>query len=246
MVPALSEVVQALEDDLKTYETANSWSLNYFKVQNKRYEQQIRLFQQFYKDGPILEIGALPCHFTYYLQKLGYPVTGLDIAPERAQAFIDRHGLRVKQCNMETERLPFEDNHFHFIFFNEVFEHLRIDPISNLKELRRILHPDGHLMLSTPNLYSVRNVKNLILGKGFDNPYRQFEKLHSLGHMGHVREYTLGQVKEFLVKTGFDVRYSRFDDFNHRLKGPASVLHLLGNVFPGLRAILTVICQKSN
>lgn len=243
---AVSEALKELENDLHAHEAADSWSLNYFKVQQFRYQKQIALFQQFYQSGDILEIGALPCHFTYFLKKMGYPVIGLDIAPERAQGFIDRHSLNVLKCNMETESLPFEDNRFHFIFFNEVFEHLRIDPISNLKELNRVLHPDGHLMLSTPNLYSIRNVKNLMLGKGFDNPYKQFEKLHSLGHMGHVREYTLGQVREFLTNTGFTIKHHQFDDYNHKMKGAAAVLNLFSSAVPGLRAIQTVICQKKS
>ena len=239
-----SDMLKALERDLLQHESANSWSLNYFKVQNQRYQKQLKTFQEYYKAGAVLEIGALPCHFTYLLNQMGLPVTGLDIAPERAQDFIDRHQIEVIKCNMETEKLPFEDNYFHFIFFNEVFEHLRIDPIANLKELQRVLHPEGFLMLSTPNLYSIRNVKNMLLGKGFDNPYQQFEKLHSLGHMGHVREYTLAQVKEFVEKTGFEVVYSRFDDYNHKLKGAASLLHIFTSIFPGLRAIQTVICKK--
>jgi hypothetical protein len=35
--------------------------------------------------------------------------------------------------------------------------------------------------------------------------YRQYEKLESLGHMGHVREYTTREVCDFLTRVGFRV-----------------------------------------
>lgn len=48
--------------------------------------------------------------------------------------------------------LPFEDNTFDFVFALEIMEHVE-SPTSMLTECRRVLKPDGALILSVPNPY---------------------------------------------------------------------------------------------
>ncbi len=179
------------------------WSLNYFNNHQKRYLFDLKLIEKTYSQGKILEIGSAPYHLTFLLKKAGYDVVGVDIDPERQKNFLANAGLDIFKNNIETEALPFPDNSVELIIFNEVFEHLRINPIKTLKEINRVLSPSGKLILSTPNLYSLQNIVNLILGKGFDDPYDQFDRLEKIGHMGHVREYTIKQVRKFLKNTGF-------------------------------------------
>lgn len=195
-----------LREDLSLVNSSiQEWNVEYFRNQKDRYLSDLSLVQRYYRDGDILEIGGCPFHFTSILKKSGYPVVSLDIAPERFHAFIEKHNIKVIKCDIENEKLPFKDYQFRLILFNEVFEHLRIDPISTVEEINRVLHPEGFLILTTPNLCSLNNMFSFIHRQGFDEPYQEFEKLHTLGHMGHVREYTPGQVKQFLHKTGFEV-----------------------------------------
>lgn len=181
------------------------WNVEYFNNHKDRYLSDLSLVQKYYQEGDILEIGGCPFHFTFILKKSGYSVVSLDLDSERFHDFIEKHDIKVIDCDIENEKLPFQDNQFRLILFNEVFEHLRIDPISTIEEINRVLHPDGFLILTTPNLCSLNNMFSFIHRQGFDEPYLEFEKLHTLGHMGHVREYTPGQVKQFLQKTGFEV-----------------------------------------
>ncbi len=180
-----------------------NWSRNYLHNHKKRYLHDIKLVEENYNTGKILELGSAPYHLTFILKEMKLPVTGVDISPERFSNFIDSQNLEIVKCNVETEKLPFENNTFHLILFNEIFEHLRINPIATLREINRVLHPDGILILTTPSLYSIRNVVYLLLGKGFDDPYEQFKRIEDIGHMGHVREYTGKQIKKFLANTGF-------------------------------------------
>jgi SAM-dependent methyltransferase len=221
-----------------------NWSRNYLHNHKKRYQHDIRLIKENYQTGRILELGSAPFHLTNILKEMELPVTGVDIAPERFDGFIKSQKLEVVKCNVETEKLPFKDNEFHLILFNEIFEHLRINPIATLREINRVLHPDGILILTTPNLYSIRNVIHLMLGKGFDDPYDQFKRLEEIGHMGHVREYSGKQVKKFLTNTGFKSRALQFKSFD-TLKGSWIVFTPLRKLFSGLNSFQIHVCSKA-
>jgi SAM-dependent methyltransferase len=161
------------------------------------------------KDAAIIEFGAVPLLLTASLARLGYSITGVDIAPERFSRAINDLALEVVRCNIETERLPFHDSQFDVALFNELFEHLRINPIFTMREVHRILKPGGLLFLSTPNLRSLAGLANFLLRNRCysceSDPYDEFSELEGLGHMGHVREYTTREITEFLGRIGFEV-----------------------------------------
>lgn len=242
--PELINKIDSLLKQNSTDSELDNWSQNYLHNHAKRYKHDIQLIKQNYQTGKILELGSAPFHITYILKEMNFPLTGVDISPERFSNFIKEQKLDIKKCNIDNEKLPFEDNSFHLILFNEIFEHLRINPIAALREINRVLHPDGILILTTPNLYSIRNVINLILGKGFDDPYDQFKRLEDIGHMGHVREYSGKQVKKFLVNTGFKSKSLEFKSFD-TLKGSWVIFSPLRKIFSGLNSFQIHVCSKA-
>ena len=157
----------------------------------------------------ILEFGSIPLVLTVALKQYGYQVVGCDIAPERYSSTIQSTGLNITKCNIETETLPFADNSFDAVVFNELFEHLRINPIFTLSEVFRIMKPNGILTLSTPNLKSLDGIRNfLVRDRAYScsaNIHAEYSKLATIGHMGHVREYTPTEIVEFLQTMGFEV-----------------------------------------
>jgi SAM-dependent methyltransferase len=165
--------------------------------------------RQFPVTDTILEFGSIPLLLTGALARYGYRVTGCDIAPERYSSTIRSSGLNVVKCNIETERLPFADASFDAAIFNELFEHLRINPIHTLRELLRVIKPNGTVTLSTPNLKSLGGMRNFLFAdKAYScspDIYAEYKKLEDVGHMGHVREYTPTEVVEFLQRIGFEV-----------------------------------------
>ena len=194
-------------------------------------------------DSNVLECGSVPLVFTSALFQSNYNVTGCDIAPDRYESTIKKIGLNVVKCNIETERLPFDDNSFDAIVFNELFEHLRINPIFTLSEVLRVMKPGAILMLSSPNLRSLAGIINfLVRNKAYScsaNTYAQYQKLEKLGHMGHVREYTTKEVNEFLEQVGFTVT-----KIIYRGRFKTTLRQLIIRFFPNLSPFVSYIAKK--
>jgi SAM-dependent methyltransferase len=194
------------------------------------------------QDAAVLEMGSIPLPFTAALHGSGYTVTGCDIAPERYAAAIAAAGVSVLKCDIETQRLPFADGCFDAVVFNELFEHLRINPIFTLTEVLRVMKPGGTLMLSSPNLRSLVGIGNfLIKNRAYScsgDIHAEYNKLERLGHMGHVREYTTTEVIEFLAAIGFAVTEIIYrGQFHTRLRN--SLMRLLPNLSPFVSYIAT-------
>lgn len=220
------------------------WFQNYSRQHRHRLAADLRMVERCVTpEARILECGAVPLLVTAALVELGYSVRAVDVAPERFAAAIAEFELDVARCDIEAEPLPFADGAFDAVLFNELFEHLRIDPIETLREVHRVLAPGGRLLLSTPNLRSFRGIRNLLLHNqghaASAGVYRQYEKLESLGHMGHVREYTSREVSEFLAEIGFRVEEIVWRGGHGR--GPVGVAERL---VPSLRPFFTLIASK--
>lgn len=193
--------------------------------------------------GTILEYGSVPPLFTGALAGSGFTVRGLDLAPDRFASAFKRLHLEVARCNIETEPVPHPDNAFDGVVFNEVFEHLRINPIFTLREALRVLKPGGVFLLSTPNLWSFRGIRNFLFrqqaGVQCVDMFAEYEKLATIGHMGHVREYTPREVVDFLQRVGFQV-----EGLIHRGDYPSRAGKLAARLWRTMRPGLTVIARK--
>lgn len=190
-------------------------------------------------DARILEVGGSPFFLTNALLTQGYKLDVIDKLSDTA-------GMTVTRCDIEQEKIPFDDNTFDEILFNEVFEHMRINPIFTMQEILRILRPNGRLWLSTPNLGSLRGITNLIMKNESwsvvpEGVYAQYELLSKIGHMGHVREYTSKEVTDFLLRVGFQVEkvIYRGTYGNRMANGMTKML-------PRLKPYFTCIARKPN
>jgi ubiquinone/menaquinone biosynthesis C-methylase UbiE len=76
-------------------------------------------------------------------------VHGIDVSAS-AKRNCKRLGLEIELLNLDTDRLPFEDDSFDVAFSFEVFEHFA-NPQHAIEELKRVLKPQGLLVLSTPS-----------------------------------------------------------------------------------------------
>jgi SAM-dependent methyltransferase len=117
---------------------------------------------------------------------------GLDSSPaalERAAARLQGTGLVLCDICMS----PFQSGQFDCVLLNNVIEHVEA-PLSVLEAMRRLLAPGGCLIVSTPSRYRFENAVSSIIGRPL-----------KLMATDHVTEYSVGQVVELLLRSGFEV-----------------------------------------
>ncbi|MET8824846.1 class I SAM-dependent methyltransferase [Streptomyces sp. NPDC004610] len=93
------------------------------------------------------------------------------------------------------------------VLFSEVIEHL-VDPDAALDEIRRVLRPGGHLMLSTPNLAAWYNRGLLLAGVQPVFSEVSLRAIHGRPGsevVGHLRLYTARALRAFVAASGFEV-----------------------------------------
>ncbi len=208
--------------------TARDWHRSNLQVHAQRYEADLDIVRQLSPTGPLLDIGSAPCHMTGLLKLAGFDTVGLDLAPQRVAGLIRQLDLNVRQCDVEREPMPFADGHFSGVLLCETFEHLRVDPALVLSEACRVLAAGGFLLLTTPNVYSVPSLARFLLGRSVADPVSEYGKLRTIGHMGHVREYSAREVRRFVEASGFAISSL---DFRYYRGNPSRAKRILGLVY---------------
>ncbi len=206
-----TEILRSLEKDAELIQPRlRDWWVNYLGKHFDYYLDVLSCLNEADRGASILEIGSVPGQFTAMLKQLGFAVQGVDLDPSRVDGFWRKHDIPVAKVDIEQQELPFPDAAFDLAIFAEVLEHLRVNPLHALAEIRRVLKPGGRIILSTPNITPMNRV-SFLLGRSYQgNPVREFQKLEQIGHMGHIRLYSLDEVKGLLRHCGFEVRSHTF------------------------------------
>jgi SAM-dependent methyltransferase len=244
--PAASfEVFDGLAERIRPDDPAlDEWFSAYRRQHRSRLVADLHMVERYVEEGArILEYGAIPLLMTGVLAERGYDVSAVDLVPQRFATATSELDLDVRECDIETEAVPFADETFDAVLFNELFEHLRINPLFTLREAFRVLKAGGVLLLSTPNLRSFRGIRNLVLrnqGHAVSaGVYEQYEKLDTLGHMGHVREYTTREVVDVLTRLEF-----RIDTVIYRGGHGRGVVGIAERLVPSMRPFFAVVAVR--
>ena len=112
---------------------------------------------------------------------------GVDVSAE-ALSFCQARGLEQVKAGA-AEALPYDDNSFDLVTGLDVVEHLD-DDLAGLKEMRRVLRPDGRALLFVPAFMFLWGVQDDI--------------------SNHRRRYTLKQLKDAVRKAGFEVERATY------------------------------------
>jgi 2-polyprenyl-3-methyl-5-hydroxy-6-metoxy-1,4-benzoquinol methylase len=174
-----------------------------------RYRNTLRWIERVLpRGGRLLDIGSgqfavlcrhlLDCHCDV-----------LDIDTKSADALrangIGFHALDLSREVFAAER-PYD-----LVVMAEVIEHVPTPPYVVFGNLVRALAPGGHLLVTTPNLYRLRNVLRLATGRhlfdyflvpGPDQP------------LGHFLEYGLEQMKWHVTRAGLEIVESSIEQLS--------------------------------
>ncbi|WP_420000340.1 methyltransferase domain-containing protein [Streptomyces boninensis] len=145
----------------------------------------------------------------------------------------------------ELTALPLATASADAVLFSEVIEHL-VDPDAALDEIRRVLKPGGHLMLSTPNLAAWYNRALLLTGTQPVFSEVSLRGIHGRPGtqvVGHLRLYTARALREFLEAAGFEgVRLAGAP--YHDVPKPLRPLDRLACRAPSLASILLAHARR--
>ena len=161
----------------------------------------------------ILEMGAYLQITPALKTRLGYgEVRGCYLGPA---GHTEHHELVSEegesfQCDVdlfdaERDPFPYPDGWFATVLCCELLEHLARDPMHMMVEINRVLRPGGHLLLTTPNIASLRSIAAILQGyhPGLFTHYVHPDK--AAMEPRHYREYTPTEIRRLLEDAGFTV-----------------------------------------
>jgi SAM-dependent methyltransferase len=207
------ETIKNLFDSLELEGAPKHEFENYWRQDWKRFVYTYDLVSKL--TGSCLELGANP----YFTTMLVRYFTALDLTlanyfgahfgASSAQTLSvkdpstgkrEKFSLDFNHFNIEDASFPFPPACFDVVLFCEVIEHLQSDPVKVLREIKRVLKPDGHLILTTPNVSRLENVARMLAGANIYDPYSGY------GPYGrHNREYNRHELTLLLEYCGFEV-----------------------------------------
>jgi glycosyltransferase involved in cell wall biosynthesis/SAM-dependent methyltransferase len=135
----------------------------------------------------------------------------------------------IDHFDAEKDVFPYPDEHFSTVVCGELIEHLFEDPMHLMSEVNRILKPGGHLVLTTPNIASLRGISAILQGyhPGFFPAYVMPAESGEVDAR-HNREYTPREIHKLLESAGFEVTLLETGEFRDAPHPEfAWVLHLL-------------------
>ena len=140
-----------------------------------------------YKNGTyLLDIGCGEGFFLFNASRAGYITKGIELSQDAVEYARREFGLDVEAKPFEG--LRFSEGHFDVITMWQVLEHVPY-PLAILKEVHRILKPEGLLVTSTPN---IEGIPAKILGKRWWN-------VRCL----HINQFTVKTLTTILMNIGF-------------------------------------------
>lgn len=171
----------------------------------------------------VLDVGCYSGLFSAIIMEKfpGIDLSAVEIDDKRISMARTR-GIKVFKADMEKENLPFADNYFDAVVFLETIEHLA-SPLKILAEIKRVVRPEGEVIVSTPN--SVGLFARYSHLRGVTPHYIHFLRSANIqrGHKNvysyHRFELNLQQAVDLLVENGYIVKRVKMTRFNHCRRG---------------------------
>jgi 2-polyprenyl-3-methyl-5-hydroxy-6-metoxy-1,4-benzoquinol methylase len=181
----------------------------YFEIHEVRYQFILEKIQSLglSAKAKILDIGVYPPHLFKAFHELGHDVFGISSRHERVSV------KNVSILNIEKDHFPYTNNEFNLVVMTEVIEHLTGNPRVYLDEIRRVLKPNGFLLITTPNAVHLKNRAKVLIGQSPAFPVDQLLETKQDDdsiYFRHNREFTKEELTKIVVNSGFTVKTARY------------------------------------
>lgn len=183
------------------------------------------IIESYRPEGQALDLGSGPGWFTIVLIENGWDVTCVDGEPSHEQQ-LRRLNADVIIGDVREILAGMEPGQFNMILALEIVEHMEVASAKALLEnIKRLLKPDGVLLVSTPNRMSPIGLKDYYIRELFLRGERW-----TAWHPNHIHIYNSWEFKGLLKESGYTVERltGYWYDFTSLFKVPFSS----SSVFP--------------
>ncbi len=225
-----------IADYIESWAPAENGSRAYVESHLSRLERTLAITPPGGPGDRVLEMGAYLQITPALKTRLGYgEVRGCyfgksggtdrrEVTSESGETF----ECTVDLFDAEKDPFPYADGSFSTVLCCELLEHLTADPLHMMAEINRILKPGGHLVLTTPNLASLRALAGILQGFHPQLFSAYIRPRNGVVDARHAREYTPVELRKLLEDSGFEVTVLETGPFREEPKPEfAWVEHLL-------------------
>lgn len=117
------------------------------------------------------------------------------------RAILEKANIKVAQCDVSKENLPYADESFDVISAVDLIEHFPYSSGHLFSELYRVLKPGGVLLTGCPNIVHLQNRLKMLFGATIHPNITLWHNKDKFA--GHIREYTRQEMEWVLKETGF-------------------------------------------
>lgn len=121
----------------------------------------LNVIRKYKQNGNLLDVGCNVGIFVQEAQKYGFESYGVDFSEKAIQYGEMKLGLSGKLSKGTVIDQKYPNDYWDIITYMQCFEHLE-DPVTELKEVRRVIKPSGILIIDIPRFFSIWRV---LLGK---------------------------------------------------------------------------------
>jgi 2-polyprenyl-3-methyl-5-hydroxy-6-metoxy-1,4-benzoquinol methylase len=224
--------------------------LDYFPFQAKRLYDTYVLCRKLLKPNQkLISIGAGAAYVETVLKhelNLQVAVSDFPKAIEIHEEFYARNGfVSIPADFFSDSALAFKEQ-AHLIICLEVIEHLPMAPSAFIAKLAPNLSSGGYLVVSTPNLSTIRNLCKLLLEKPLFQPAEKtFLPVSFENEDYHRREYVRSEIIDALTKNGLSYYHTHYTWYRLPINLSDLMFFIGESLVPRFRTVMIVVGKKS-
>jgi 2-polyprenyl-3-methyl-5-hydroxy-6-metoxy-1,4-benzoquinol methylase len=144
-------------------------------------------------NSKVLDIGCNEGKIRRYLVNPNYFGVDLD---NKCVELIKKEGFHAQAADLNQEEIPFKKEKFDYILLLDIVEHV-VDPRRLILSTKKLLNPQGKIIITLPNDYHLINKIRFIFNKPLTedvfSPY------------GHLHYFPIKVGEDFLISNGLKI-----------------------------------------